>query len=59
MAELGDWLQLNWYLGIPWALAIGAWLLARQRKVARPVLIGVVFFLIGSAIVLVIDLTQP
>lgn len=58
MAELVDWLQLNWYLAIPWVLAVGAWLVARKRNVARPVLLAVVFFLIGGAIVLVIDLTQ-
>lgn len=54
-----DWLQLNWYLLIPWVLGIGAWLLARQRNATHPVRLGVVLFLIGCAIVLVIDLTQP
>ncbi len=52
-----DWLLLNWYLLIPWALGIGAWLLARQRT-AHPVRLGVIFFLIGCVIVLAIDLTQ-
>ena len=51
-----DWLQLNWYLAIPWVLAVGAWLLARQRKLRRPLLAGVLFFLIGCVIVLGLDL---
>ena len=54
-----NWLLLNWYLIIPWVLGIGAWLLARQRDMAHPVRVGVVGFLLGSAIVLAIDLTQP
>jgi hypothetical protein len=47
------------YLLIPWILGIGTWFLARQRAVEHPVRWGVVFFLIGCAIVLAIDLTQP
>jgi hypothetical protein len=54
-----DWLLLNWYLAIPWVLGIGAWLFARQRQMAHPGRLGLVFFLIGSGVVLMIDLTQP
>jgi hypothetical protein len=50
---------MNWYLVIPWVLGIGAWLVARQRSVRRPILWGLAFFLIGCGIVLAIDLTQP
>jgi uncharacterized protein (TIGR03382 family) len=53
-----DWLQANWYLAIPWLLAIGAWLFARRRRAARPLLAGVISFVIGCAIVVAIDLTQ-
>jgi len=58
MANIVNWLQVNWYLAIPWVLAIGMWLLARQRKAARPLRAGVISFIIGCAIVLVIDLNQ-
>ena len=51
-------LVLNWYLFIPWVLGIGAWLVTRQRKMGYPVRWGLVFFLIGCAVVLAIDLTQ-
>ena len=50
---------LDPYLLIPWILGIGAWLLARQRAVEHPIRWGFVFFLIGCAIVLAIDLSQP
>ena len=58
----GRWpvdLALNWYLVIPWVLGVGAWLIARQRNAGRSLLWGLVFFLIGSVIVLAIDLSQP
>jgi hypothetical protein len=58
MADAVNWLQQNWYLAIPWALAAGAWLLARQRNVSHPVRWGLAFFIVGCAIVLAIDLTQ-
>lgn len=48
----------SWYLAIPWVLGIGAWFVARQRSVGRPILWGLAFFLIGCGIVLAIDLTQ-
>lgn len=50
------WLQANWYLIIPWAGAIAGWLIGRRAKVARPIVAGVVGFVLGAAIVLVIDL---
>jgi len=53
---MADWLSLNWYLVIPWVLGIGAWLAARQRRTRQPLLWAAVGFLIGSAVVLTIDL---
>jgi hypothetical protein len=53
---VADWLLANWYLAIPWVLGIGAWALARQRNANHPIRLGVVFFLVGCAVVLVIDL---
>lgn len=44
------------YLLIPWALGIGAWLVARQRRMANPVWLGIAFFLLGGVIVVLFDL---
>jgi hypothetical protein len=47
---------MDWYLLIPWALGIGAWLIARQRRMIHPAWIGAaVFFLLGFPIVLLFD----
>jgi hypothetical protein len=53
---MADWLSLNWYLVIPWVLGLGAWLAARQHRTRQPLLWAAVGFLIGSAVVLTIDL---
>ena len=53
---MSGWLANNWYLIIPWVLAIGAWIVARRRRVRRPLVPGVVGFLVGSVIVLALDL---
>jgi hypothetical protein len=49
------WLAWNWELVIPWIAGIGAWLVARQRQIRHPIRWGVVFFLVGCLIALVID----
>lgn len=48
---------MDWYLGIPWVLGIGAWLLARRRNMKHPLWWGVAFFvLVGAPIVVLFDL---
>jgi hypothetical protein len=51
-----DWLSANWYLVIPLVLGIGAWLIAMQRMAQHPLRLVVIWFLVGCAIVLAIDL---
>ena len=55
---VGHWLAQNWYLVIPWITGIGAWVVARRRRMEHSVPAGVVFFLLGCLIVLAIDLAQ-
>ena len=52
-----NWIAQNWYLVIPWITGIGAWLVARRRQSEHPLRAAVVFFLLGSLIVLALDLT--
>jgi hypothetical protein len=52
-------LQANWYLAIPWVLGTAAWLIARRRGAPRSYIPGVACFLIGCAIVLIVDLANP
>lgn len=50
---------VNWYLLIPWMLSPGVWLYARQRRMAHPFRVALVFFLIGTAVVIAIDTIVP
>jgi hypothetical protein len=47
---------VNWYVLIPLVLSPGVWVFARQRRMADPVRVALVFFVIGTAVVLAIDL---
>jgi hypothetical protein len=47
---------MDLYLLIPWVLGIPAWLLARQRRAGHPLRWGIAFFLLGSGIVLLLDI---
>lgn len=47
---------MDWYLLIPWVLGIGAWLVARQRKIQHPLWVALAAFLVGCGIVVLFDL---